>query len=118
MASALSTNTNSSNKSSTILPTYKQTLSHLQNTTLQSTNRKPVDQLQTLWKKYNINQRIQTAESNSYSASDLQQLLNGIDCDITRAMLQAERRVRKAEKPPWSPELKQASLSVKYYKLL
>ena len=58
------------------------------------------------------------AESNSYSASDLQQLLNGIDCDITRAMLQAERRVRKAEKPPWSPELKQASLSVKYYKLL
>ena len=77
-----------------------------------------INQLQTLWKKYNIDQRIKAAESNSHSTPDLQQLLNEIDCDITRAMLQAERRVKKAEKPPWSPALKQASLSVKYYKLL
>ena len=33
-------------------------------------------------------------------------------------MLRAERKVRKSERPPWSPALKQASLTVKYYKLL
>ena len=45
-------------------------------------------------------------------------IINGIDRDITKAMLKAERKVRKGDKPPWSPELKQASLLVKYYKLL
>ena len=33
-------------------------------------------------------------------------------------MLQAEQKVRKSTRPPWSPVLKQASLLVKYYKLL
>ena len=33
-------------------------------------------------------------------------------------MLRAEKRVRRSEKPPWLPALKQASLLVKYYKLL
>ena len=33
-------------------------------------------------------------------------------------MLKAERTVRKADRPPWSPAMKQASLLVKYYKLL
>ena len=73
--------------------------------------------LQTFWKRYNIDQRIQTAET-IHSTTELREVLNNIDRDITRAMLQAERKVRKSQKPPWSPELKQASLSVKYYKLL
>ena len=33
-------------------------------------------------------------------------------------MLRAERKVRQSDRPPWSPALKQASLLVKYYKLL
>ena len=59
--------------------------------------------LKTFWKRYNIDKHIQTAE-DIHRKTELREALNNIDRDITRAMLQAERKVRKVEKPPWSPE--------------
>ena len=76
-----------------------------------------MEHLQKYWKKYNITKRINLA-SNVPSATLLRMTLNQLDHDITKAILRAERRVRKAEQPPWSPALKQASLLVKYYKLI
>ena len=55
---------------------------------------------------------------NIINTTEIQLAANSIDKDITKAMLKAERKVRKSNKPPWSPAIKQASLLVKYYKLL
>ena len=77
-----------------------------------------IKELRTYWKKYNISDRIQEAMNDTSSTSKFRKTINCIDNDITTAMLKAERKVRKGDRPPWSPALKQASLLVKYYKLL
>ena len=76
-----------------------------------------IQHLQKSWKTSDITNRIKLASSIS-NTNTMQMTLNEIDQDITKAMLRAERRVRKAKRPPWSPALKQASLLVKYYKLI
>ena len=43
--------------------------------------------------------------------------MNNIDSDITKALLKSERHAKMKERPPWSPELKMASLHVKLLKL-
>ena len=77
-----------------------------------------IQHLQKYWVKYNIAKRIEQATDEATDLTHLRSIVNSIDKDITNAMLRAERRVRRSEKPPWSPALKQASLLVKYYKLL
>ena len=77
-----------------------------------------LDELQHYWKKYNIATRISQATKQPPNVTSLRSTVNSIDRDITKAMLRAEKKVRKSERPPWSPALKQASLQVKYYKLL
>ena len=77
-----------------------------------------IRELQRYWDKYDIQQSIEYATSTEFDTPTLRTMVNKIDTDITTAMLRAERKVRKSERPPWSPALKQASLTVKYYKLL
>ena len=77
-----------------------------------------LEELQKDWEKYNIAQRIHRAYNTITDTTSLRKLVNELDQDITKAMLRAERKVRKSERPPWSPALKQASLLVKYYKLI
>ena len=73
--------------------------------------------LQRYWRKYDITDRIKKAPRTASNQQELRAIVNHLDNDITKAMLQAEQKVRKATRPPWSPALKQASLLVKYYKL-
>ena len=73
--------------------------------------------LSTLWKKLNIDQRIKSAHSNPTNNHLLRGHLNHIDNDITTAILKAEQHSKRRERPPWSPELKAASLRVKLFKL-
>ena len=77
-----------------------------------------IQELQRHWKTFNITKRISDATKNGHCKTTIRETVNGIDRDITKAMLRAERKVCKSEKPPWSPALQQASLTVKYYKLL
>ena len=49
--------------------------------------------------------------------SKLRDEINLIDADITKAMLTAEKQTRRHQRPPWSPELKLASLKVRLHKL-
>ena len=76
-----------------------------------------LEALQKYWTKYDIKNRISNAMNNT-KTTDIRLVVNSIDKDITKAMLKAERKVSKPNRPPWSPALKQASLLVKYYKLL
>ena len=82
---------------------------------INSSNATQVDkflkELQRYWDKYDIKQRIEHATSTEWDTPTLRMIVNKIDADITTAMLKAEKRVRKSERPPWSPALKQASLT-------
>ena len=73
--------------------------------------------LSTLWKQSNITHRIETATSNITDKRNLRNTLNNIDKDITKALLKAEQHNKRRDRPPWSPELKEASLQVKLLKL-
>ena len=73
--------------------------------------------LEQFWRQYDIPQRIDKAKAIQ-NRRTLRLTIDDIDKDITRAFLQAEKRIKKKPKPPWSPELKQASLRVKFYKLV
>ena len=73
--------------------------------------------LSTLWKQTNITHRIETATSNITDKWNLRNTLNDIDKDITKALLKAEQHNKRRDRPPWSPELKEASLRVKLLKL-
>ena len=79
--------------------------------------KKFIEELQKYWTKYGIKNRISKAMKIT-NTTEIQLAANSIDKDITKAMLNAERKVRKSNKPPWSPAIKQARLLVKYYKLL
>ena len=89
---------------------------------LQSTNiiqsEKFLQFLSKYWKAYNIDKRIDQATNPKQTKQQLRILLNEIDDDITQAILKAEKKTKLRERPPWSPELKEASLKVKYFKLI
>ena len=74
-------------------------------------------QLNKLWRSYDIPRRINEA-NHIRDQRTLRNTVNDINKDITRALLQAEEQVKRNSKPPWSPKLKQASLLVKFYKLV
>ena len=73
--------------------------------------------LQHFWRQLDIPKHINDTQQLQDKRT-LQNTINDIDKDITRAMIRAEQKVRRKDKPPWSPELKQASLIVKFYKLV
>ena len=75
-----------------------------------------LQQLTTRWKNLEINQRIQSIQSNPQKDT-IREDLNAIDKDITTALLKAEQHIKRRAQPPWSPELKEASLRVKLLKL-
>ena len=73
-------------------------------------------QLSVNWKNFDINQRIQSIQSNTQKDT-IREDLNAIDQDITTAILKAEQHVKRRARPPWSPTLREASLRVKLLKL-
>lgn len=86
-----------------------------------STNEKQtttfIQYLTKYWDEYNIDQRVDNA-SKLENKKILRKVLNSIDRDITQAFLQAEKRTKNKDRPPWSPILKAASLQVKRLQLL
>ena len=69
------------------------------------------------WHKLGISNKINTLFHQSLSRSKLREEINLIDTDITKAMLTAEKQTKQHQRPPWSPELKIASLKVRLHKL-
>ena len=70
------------------------------------------------WKQYKIAERLDNLQTNHLDKNSLRSSLNNIDNDITKSLLRAENRSKRSERPPWSPDLKEASLQVKLLKLL
>ena len=56
--------------------------------------------------------------NSNHSKRQLRGSINEIDNDVTKALLKAEQRTASNNRPPWSPELKEASLQVKRLKLI
>ena len=75
-----------------------------------------LDKLQELWTKHNITERTTIAE-HLQDKNKLRKMLNEIDQDITKVLLEAEQTVARRQRPHWSPALKEASLLVKVLKL-
>ena len=69
------------------------------------------------WEKHNIAHRINWASTTKLNQQHLRSTLNSIDNDITTSFLLAKKYTRRRERPPWSPELREASLRVKLLKL-
>ena len=70
------------------------------------------------WKQHKIAERLDNLQTNHLDKNSLRSSLNNIDNDITKSLLRAENRSKRSERPPWSPDLKEASLQVKLLKLL
>ena len=69
------------------------------------------------WKKYNISTRLSQASLIVNDKDTLRTTMDNIYSDITKALLKSERHAKMKERPPWSPELKMASLHLKLLKL-
>ena len=70
-----------------------------------------------LWKEYDITNKLEQATKSTDNKQTLQLKLNEVDSAVTKAILTAEKKTKRRERPPWSPALKQASLQVRFYKL-
>ena len=89
---------------------------HRLSSTNQVQSEKFLEYLVKYWQKFQLSKRMSIP--HDLPKHQLRKIINGIDSDITKAFLMAEKKTRRPIRPPWSPALKTASLQVKYYKLL
>ena len=69
------------------------------------------------WIRLDIPKKIDHLLTNTEIQDSMREELNRLDDDITKAMLTTEKRTKRKQRPPWSPELKIASLKVRLFKL-
>ena len=88
---------------------------------LRSTNpqhtEKYVQYLHQYWLELRIDDRLHNLAQLPLHHPHARTLLNQLDKDMSYAFLKAERKLRRKDRPPWSPALREASLLVKWLKL-
>lgn len=78
---------------------------------------KYIHYLHQYWTDYRIDNRLQHITTLPRHHPNIRDLLNHLDNDMTRAFLKAELKIKRKDRPPWSPILREASLRVKWLKL-